>query len=104
MLLVTFDPARDDVKALKTVVTTRELDPERWTLARTDTASVRKIAATLGIQYRLLSDGEYNHTTVLVLLDAQGRIVGRTKKMGAADPDFIKLVKQTIQSSQKAAS
>ena len=104
MLLVTFDPARDDVKALKTVVTTRELDPARWTLARTDTASVRKIAATLGIQYRLLSDGEYNHTTVLVLLDAQGRIVGRTKKMGAADPDFIKLVKQTIQSNQKAAS
>lgn len=104
MLLVTFDPARDDVKTLKTVVTTRELDPARWTLARTDTASVRKIAATLGIQYRLLSDGEYNHTTVLVLLDAQGRIVGRTKKMGAADPDFIKLVKQTIQSNQKAAS
>ena len=104
MLLVTFDPAHDNVAVLKSVATTRELDPTRWTLARTDPASVRKIAATLGIQYRLLPDGEYNHTTVLVLLDAQGRIVGRTQKIGTPDQDFIRLVKQTIQSNPKPAS
>ena len=64
----------------------------------------RKIAATLGIQYRLLADGEYNHTTVLVLLDADGRIVGRTKRIGASDPDFIKLVKQTLQAASRTGS
>ncbi|MDP3671202.1 MAG: SCO family protein [Telluria sp.] len=99
MLLITFDPARDDVKGLKTVSVQRELDPAHWTLARTDAASVRKIAASLDIQYRLLSDGEYNHTTVLVLLDADGRIVGRTRKLGSADPEFVKLIRQTLQGS-----
>jgi len=96
MLLITFDPERDDVKTLKTVFEQRQLDPRQWTLARTDAASVRKIAATLDIQYRRLASGDYNHTTVLVLLDAEGRIVGRTKKVGAVDPAFLALIRQTI--------
>ena len=95
-LLITFDPARDDVKVLKGVAARRGLDPARWTLARTDAASVRKIAAALDIQYRLLTDGEYNHTTVLVLLDRDGSVVGRSKKMGAVDPQFVKLIRATI--------
>jgi protein SCO1 len=96
MLLITFDPARDDIKVLKTVARQRELDPARWTLARTDAASVRKISATLDIQYRRLESGEYNHTTVLVLLDADGRVQGRTSKMGAVDPEFVKLIHDTV--------
>lgn len=104
LLLITFDPARDDVKTLKSIVDARELDSNQWTLARTDATSVRKIAATLGIQYRLLSDGEYNHTTMLVLLDGDGRIVGRTKRIGGSDPAFIKLVKQTLQVPNRAGT
>lgn len=104
MMLITFDPARDDVKALKAVFDKRELDPARWTLARTDAASVRKIAATLGIQYRLLADGDYNHTTVLILLDVDGRILGRTNKIGGTDPAFVKLVRQAVQAASQHAS
>lgn len=96
MLLITFDPARDDLKALKKVARQRELDPVHWTVARTDAASVRKIAATLDIQYRRLESGEYNHTTVLVLLDSDGRVLGRTGKIGAVDPAFVKLIKDTV--------
>jgi protein SCO1 len=102
MMLITFDPARDDVKTLKSIADKRNLDPAHWTLARTDAGSVRKIAATLGIQYRLLADGEYNHTTVLVLLDADGRVVGKTKKIGMVDLDFVKLIRQTLQQTKSA--
>lgn len=102
VMLMTFDPARDDVKTLKSIADKRSLDPAHWTLARTDAGSVRKIAATLGIQYRLLADGEYNHTTVLILLDADGRVVGKTKKIGTVDPDFVKLIRHTLQSSSKS--
>lgn len=96
LLLITFDPARDDLKALKTIARQRELDPAHWTLARTDAASVRKIAAALDIQFRKLEDGQYNHTTVLVLLDANGRVVGSTRKMGVLDPEFLQLVQATV--------
>lgn len=96
MLLITFDPARDDLKALKAIARQRELDPAHWTLARTDAASVRKIAAALDIQFRKLEDGQYNHSTVLVLLDADGRVVGSTRKMGLVDPAFLQLVQATL--------
>ena len=37
----------------------------------------------------LLADGDYNQTALLILLGADGRIVGRTRKMGATDPAFL---------------
>jgi len=95
-LLVTFDPAHDNVAALKGVADKRNLDSAHWTLARTDASNVRKLAASLGIQYRQLPDGDFNHSTVLILLDDQGRIVGRTNKMGGIDPAFVTLVKKTL--------
>jgi protein SCO1/2 len=101
VMLMTFDPARDDVKTLKSIAEKRNLDLTHWTLARTDPTNTRKIAATLGIQYRLLADGEYNHTTVLILLDADGRVVGRTKKIGTVDPEFVKLIRHTLQGAKQ---
>src|SRR5262249_34347166 len=71
--LISFDPARDTPQVLAHVRKERGLDPARWTLARPDPQDVRTIAALLGIRYRALADGDFNHTTVLVLLDADGR-------------------------------
>lgn len=97
MMLITFDPARDDIQALQSVASKHELNPKYWTIARTDPASVRKIAAALGIQYRLLEDGEFNHTTAMILLDGNGKIVGRTQKIGTSDPAFLKQVRKALQ-------
>ncbi|QDZ28942.1 SCO family protein [Noviherbaspirillum sp. UKPF54] len=99
-LLVSFDPVHDDVPALKAVVDKRKLDASRWSLTRTDAAAARKLAAALGIQYRQLANGDFNHSTVLILLDAQGRIVGRTNKLGAADPEFLKQIRDTLHASK----
>ena len=96
VVAVTFDPARDDVAALNGVVDQHHLDPARWTVARTDPQHVRKLSAVLGIQYRALPSGDFNHTSVLILLDAEGRIAGKTFTIGAADPVFVKLVKKTL--------
>jgi protein SCO1/2 len=91
VLMVTFDPARDTVAALKATADQRGADA-RWTLARTDDATTRKIAALLGIQYRKLADGEFNHSTLLTLLDREGRIVAKSGKLGPADPALVKRV------------
>jgi protein SCO1/2 len=97
VLLVSIDPAHDSVAVLKQTLDKRELPSPHWTLARTDAKNVRKLAAVLGIQYRALPDGDFNHTTALILLDAQGRIAGRSSQMGSVDPAFLKLVKASIQ-------
>ena len=96
VLMVSFDPARDDVAALAEMATEHGLDQKLWTLARAEARDVRKLAAALNIQYRELPSGEFNHTSVLILLDRDGRKVGQTGVLGEADPKFVKLVKKTV--------
>ena len=101
VLMVTFDPSRDDAAALKHAADERHLDDPVWTLARTDPRNVRKLAAVLGIQYRQLPSGDFNHTSVLILLDAEGRIAGRTATIGEADAAFVKLAQKVATRSGK---
>lgn len=102
ILLVSIDPARDTPAALMFIVKKRKLDTSRWTLARTDEKGVRTLAALLGVRYRVLSDGEFNHTSALILLDAEGRVVARTETLGnKPDPQFLAAVKKTLASSAK---
>lgn len=97
LLLVSLDPARDDTAALKSVASKRKLDPDHWTLARTDDASVRKLAAVLGVRYRALVDGEFNHTSAIVLLDADGRKLASSARLGPLpDPEFLAAVRAAL--------
>jgi protein SCO1/2 len=49
------------------------------------------------VRYRQLADGEFNHTSALLLLDREGRIVARTEKIGSvADPDFVAAVHHAL--------
>ena len=96
VLLVSFDPDVDTVPVLRKMADARRVDGARWQLARTDAASVRKFAAVLGIQYRAIGKGDFNHSTMLVSIDAEGRIAGRTSELAAADPGFVRAVKGTL--------
>ena len=96
VMMVSFDAKRDDPSALKAQADKRKIDTSRWTLARTDAPNVRTLAAILGIQYRQLDDGEFNHSSVLILLDADGRIAARTETMGKTDPEFIAAIKRML--------
>jgi len=99
VLMVSIDPAHDTVAVLKQKADERAIATPRWAMARTDPASVRKLAAVLGIQYRALANGEFNHTTALILLDADGRIVARSSQLGSADPAFVVKVRRALQAS-----
>jgi protein SCO1 len=78
LLPVTFDPVRDTPETLRAIAERRRLDRTRWTLARTEPDDVRRFAAALGIRYRALADGEFNHTSTMVLLDTDGQHVAMT--------------------------
>ena len=100
VLLISMDPKRDTPAALMSVAGKRKLDPLRWTLASPAQADVREIAGVLGIRYRALADGEFNHTSALVLLDADGRILALTEQVGSkVDPQFMALVRASLRRS-----
>ena len=95
--LISMDPARDTTAALARTATQRKLDPTQWTLASPAASDVRAIAGVLNVRYRALADGEFNHTSALILLDADGRILARTEKMGSKpDPEFVAAVRKAL--------
>jgi protein SCO1 len=89
LLLVSFDSARDTPQRLKQVMLERNIDPASWTLAHGDERAVRNLAASLDFKYRKLPSGDYSHSSEIVLLSADGRILARTEKLGELDPEFV---------------
>jgi protein SCO1/2 len=99
-LLVSIDPDHDTTEQLRTLASSRKLDLARWTLTRTDAASVRKIAAVLGVQYRALPDGQFNHSSTVTLLGADGVIEYQSSILGRADPELMAALKRVAQSKK----
>ena len=97
VVLISMDPARDTPAALQQVVASRGVDAGRWLLAAPPAGKVRDVAGVLGIRYRQLADGEFNHSSALILLDADGRILARTEKIGSTpDPEFVAAVRKVV--------
>ena len=97
VIMISIDPRKDTPKVLQALMASRKLNPNEWILARTDEKDVRSIAALLNIRYRELEGGDFNHTSVLILIDAQGRIIARTEKMGTQpEPEFLAAVKKAL--------
>lgn len=83
-LLVSLDPERDTPEALTALAKRYDLDLARWTLTRPALDDVRKLAAVLGIKYRKLPDGNYNHSSVITVLDRSGLI--KSRQEGSSQP------------------
>lgn len=77
VVMVSFDPEVDTPEALSRLSAEHGLDEARWTLARSHPDDVRALAAVLGISYRRLETGHYNHSAVITLLDTEGRPTAR---------------------------
>jgi protein SCO1/2 len=96
VLLVSFDAQRDTPARLKEVQVQRKIDAANWTLAHAEARDVRKLAAALDIQYRELASGDFSHSSTIVLLGADGRVLARTDKLGEPDPDFVAALRSAL--------
>lgn len=95
-VLVSFDPAHDSAAALGEFAKLNKLEGPHWIVARTPESSVRDLAAVLGIRYRPLPGGAFNHSTTIAVLDIDGVIRGHTSQLSELDPDFMKTLSATI--------
>jgi len=81
-LLVSVDPARDSLAALRRYRRTMKLDKERWKLLRGPPAEVRKLAALLGFNYQEVESGEFVHSNLVTVLNPRGEVVHQQSAMG----------------------
>jgi protein SCO1/2 len=96
VVLVSFDPVRDDVELLQKVADMHHVNAPGFVLARPEQGDEGMLAGVLGIAYRPLPAGGFSHSVRVSLLDAQGRIVAATDASGAPDPAFVKEVARLL--------
>lgn len=97
VLMVSLDAKHDTPESLKGVAKEHKLDGKRWYLAHVSETDVRKMAGLLGIKYRLFPDGSIEHSTVITLLDAEGRIQTRSTQVSSVDNTFLNAIHQQLQ-------
>ena len=71
-LLVSFDVERDTPETLKAYRAKKQLATGRWTLLRGKEDDVRELAALLGINYQRDAKGQFSHSNVITVLNAEG--------------------------------
>jgi protein SCO1 len=74
-LLVSMDTKRDTPAQLADFREKRQLARERWTLLRGEADDVREFAALLGVNYMEDARGQFSHSNLITLLNAEGEIV-----------------------------
>jgi len=100
-LLISIDPARDTPEVLKAYAQREGLDPHRWTLLRADAATVREIAAVLGVRYKQNPDGNFAHSNLITLLDRKGAIEHRLKGLGAEPDPLVAAIRERARSPSR---
>lgn len=79
VLAVSFDYKNDTPEALKAYAKYEQLDIPGWNFVTAQQADIRQLAMLLGVQYRERSDGHFEHSNLITILDAQGKIAVRSE-------------------------
>lgn len=96
LTMISLDPIHDTPAVLAETARNHRL-PAHWQLVRPGVDEVRALASVLDVRYRAREDGSINHTSVLILLDVDGRILARSEVATAApDPAFVAAVRQAL--------
>lgn len=77
VLAISFDYENDTPEALKAYAEYEQLDLPNWHFVTAPHRTIREMAMLLGVQYRQRSDGHYEHTNLITILDGEGRVVER---------------------------
>ena len=77
VVLVTFDTERDTPAALRAFRERSGLDAN-WTLLRGEETAVQELAMLLGVKFRREARGQFAHSNLFTLLNAEGEIAHQT--------------------------
>ncbi|WP_415061778.1 SCO family protein [Bdellovibrio sp.] len=91
-VLVSFDPTVDTPSVLKKYAEKRKLS-SKWTLFTSSSDKApREIANLLGVKYKKIEGGDYDHSFIITVLDSEGVIVGQQIGADKNPKDLAKLI------------
>lgn len=92
---ITFDYQNDTPGVLRNYAQREKLDLPNWHFLTGERSSIRHLAMMLGVQYRQRSDGMFEHSNLITVLDRKGQIARRIEGLGQPveeASDFIKSI------------
>lgn len=94
------DSLNDKPPALRAYAASHGLDPARWSLYHGDDDAVRELAAALGVRYRRTANGEFDHSSVITLLDAEGRIAFQQQGVKADSAELVERLEKLLRDNR----
>jgi len=93
-LLITFDPEADTPAALRSFRKMQRLSA-RWALLRGAAGGTKSVADELGVSFE---KGSYRvvHSSGIVLLDSEGKVISRLEGLHPPVADFVEAVKAAL--------
>lgn len=89
--LVTLDPERDTPAALHAYRQAHRLPAQRWTLLQGGADDTLELAALLGVKFKREASGQFAHSNLITLLNAQGEIL---HQLAGLNQDIAEAVKR----------
>lgn len=93
--IFSLDSFRESAESLSAFAAKRKLPPF-WGLFTSDANSVAELAASLGVRYKRLPNGDFIHSNVIYFLNKNGEIVTQKEGIGSPRVEFIKNIKKNI--------
>ncbi|MCW7470222.1 SCO family protein [Leptospira kanakyensis] len=90
MVLVSFDSEKDNPTVLNAYKKKMKLG-ENWSFLSGKEEDVRMLSVVLGINYKKISNGEFNHSAVYSLVSKEGWVVSRVEGVGSNTDSLINM-------------
>ncbi|WP_242920165.1 SCO family protein [Pontibacter liquoris] len=92
IVLVSMDPDRDTPAKLKAFAKANQLDTRTWTLLTSQPDDIQELAALLNVKYSKDLNGNFSHSNIITVLNAQGEIVHQQEGLGTAPTQTVKVI------------
>ncbi|TAL02020.1 MAG: SCO family protein [Verrucomicrobia bacterium] len=92
--LVSFDSKRDTSAALAKYREARQLSSKNWTLMRGEPDDVLELSALLGVNFKQDAQGNFAHSNVITILNAQGEVVHRLIGLNQDVNETVRVLEQ----------
>ncbi|MCB1173173.1 MAG: SCO family protein [Leptospiraceae bacterium] len=91
IVLVSFDSENDKPNVLAEYKRKQNLNQD-WTLLSGDADTVRSLSVLLGINYKKIPDGNFNHSALISLVSPEGIIVSRIEGIGKNATPLLQVI------------
>ena len=92
--LVSFDTKRDTPALLAQYRQAHQLPPDRWTLLHGQPDDVLELALLLGVKFKADAGGQFAHSNLITILNAQGEIVHQQSGLNQDPGETLRHLRQ----------